>query len=84
MRSRNLQSRPAPDLLLAACIELGASPAHAISLTHSGAGIVAARSVGMPVIGVASGIEADALRAYGADAVVPALEWLLDRSLRAA
>jgi HAD superfamily hydrolase (TIGR01509 family) len=84
MRSRNLRSRPAPDLLLAACAELGVPPAHAVSLTHSGAGVVAARSIGMPVIGVASGAEADALRAYGADDVTPALESLLERSLRAA
>jgi beta-phosphoglucomutase-like phosphatase (HAD superfamily) len=84
MRSRGLHSRPAPDLLLAACRELGAEPARAISLTHSGAGIVAARSIGMPVIGVALGSEAEALRAYGADAVVSGLGSLPDRSLSAA
>jgi HAD superfamily hydrolase (TIGR01509 family) len=84
MRSRTLRSRPAPDLLLAACAELGSPPEHAISFTHSGAGVVAARSIGMPVIGVASGTEADELRAYGADDVAPALQSLLDRSLRAA
>jgi len=71
-------------LLLAACAELGVPPAHAVSLTHSGAGVVAARSIGMPVIGVASGAEAEALHAYGADDVTPALESLLERSLRAA
>jgi beta-phosphoglucomutase-like phosphatase (HAD superfamily) len=84
MRSLGLRSRPAPDLLLTACAELGVPPEHAISLTHSGAGVAAARVVGMPVIGVASGAEAETLQAYGADAVVPALEALLDRSLRAA
>jgi HAD superfamily hydrolase (TIGR01509 family) len=84
MRSLGLRSRPAPDLLLTACAELGVPPEHTVSLTHSGAGVVAARSVGMPVIGVASGAEAEALQAYGAHAVVPALESLLDRSLRAA
>ncbi len=84
MRSLNLRSRPAPDLLITACAELGTPPEHAVSLTHSGAGVVAARSIGMPVIGVADGAEADALRAYGAEIVVPALETLLDRSLRAA
>lgn len=84
MRSRNLHSRPAPDLLLAACSELGAEPAHVISLTHSGAGVVAARAIGMPVIGVAAGPEAEALRAYGADAVVSGLGSLLDRALSAA
>jgi beta-phosphoglucomutase-like phosphatase (HAD superfamily) len=84
MRTSNLRSRPAPDLLLTACAELGAPPERAISLTHSGAGVVAARRIGMPVIGIASGAEADALLAYGADTVVPALALLLDRSLRAA
>jgi HAD superfamily hydrolase (TIGR01509 family) len=84
MRSLGLRSRPAPDLLLTACAELGVPPEHTVSLTHSGAGVVAARSVGMPVVGVASGAEAEALQAYGAHAVVPALESLLDRSLRAA
>lgn len=84
MRSLKLRSRPAPDLLLTACGALDTRPEHAVSLTHSGAGVVAARSIGMPVIGVAHGAEAEALRAYGADTVVPALETLLDRSLRAA
>ncbi len=84
MRSLSLRSRPAPDLLLTACAELETLPEHAISLTHSGAGVAAARSIDMPVIGVASGPEADALRAYGADVVIPTLETLLDRSLRTA
>jgi beta-phosphoglucomutase-like phosphatase (HAD superfamily) len=77
-------ARPAPDLLLEACRELQTDPGRAISLTHSGAGVVAAKSIGMPVIGVASGPEAEALRAYGADDVVPALGSLLDRSLSTA
>lgn len=84
MRSRNLRSRPAPDLLLAACTEMGSPPEHAISFTHSGAGVVAARAIGMPVIGVASGADADDLGAYGPDGVAPALQSLLDQSLRAA
>jgi beta-phosphoglucomutase-like phosphatase (HAD superfamily) len=83
MRALKLRSRPAPDLLLTACTELGARPEHAVSLTHSGAGVIAATSIGLQVIGVAAGAEADALRAYGAGTVVPALESLLDRSLRA-
>ncbi|MGN6799450.1 MAG: HAD family hydrolase [Gaiellaceae bacterium] len=82
MRSLRLRPRPAPDLLLTACAALDIPPERAISLTHSGAGVAAARSIGMPVIGFADDAEAEALRAYGADAVVPALEDLLDRSLR--
>jgi beta-phosphoglucomutase-like phosphatase (HAD superfamily) len=84
MQSQHLQPRPAPDLLLEACRELRADPERAVSLTHSGPGIVAAKSIGMPVIGVASGPEAEALRAYGADDVVPALGTLIDRSLSTA
>src|SRR5205085_11920096 len=84
MRTLSLRSRPAPDLLLTACAALGTPPGHAVSLTHSGAGVVAARGIGMPVIGVASGAEAEALLAYGADTVTPALELLLDHALRAA
>ena len=84
MRSLNLRSRPAPDLLVNACAELDTPPERAVSLTHSGAGVVAARSIGMPVIGVAQGADAEMLRAYGAVTVVPALETLLDRSLRTA
>lgn len=82
MRSLSLRPRPAPDLLLTACAALDTAPERAISVTHSGAGVVAARSIGMPVIGVADGTEAEALRAYGAATVVPGLESLLDRSLR--
>ena len=82
MRTLNLRSRPAPDLLLTACAELGTPPERTISLTHSGAGVIAAHSIAMPVIGVASGAEAEALRAYGAETVVPALELLLDPALR--
>lgn len=77
-----LRSRPAPDLLVAACGELGVEPERAVALTHSGAGVVAARAIGMPVIGVAVGYEAESLRGYGADSVVPSLAALLDPSLR--
>lgn len=83
MRAQQLRSRPAPDLLLAACRELSVEPPSAVSLTHSGAGVVAARAIEMPVIGVATGIEAEALRDFGAPAVVPSLGALLDPALRA-
>lgn len=83
MRTQRLRSRPAPDLLLAACRELGVEPACAVSLTHSGAGVVAARAIEMPVIGIATDAEADALRTFGAPVVVASLGTLLDPSLRA-
>ena len=53
MSSRHLHSRPAPDLLLAACGDLGVDPAEAVTLTSSGAGVVAGANAGLTVIGVA-------------------------------
>jgi beta-phosphoglucomutase-like phosphatase (HAD superfamily) len=82
LRSGGLRSRPAPDLLVAACTTLEADPAHTVSLTHSGPGVVAALALGMSVIGVATGADADALRHYGAETVVPSLSALLDPALR--
>jgi len=82
IRFGNLRSRPAPDLLLAACAELGVPPERAVSVTHSGAGVVAARSIEMFVVGVARGADADALRSYGATTVVESLTTLLDPRLR--
>lgn len=84
IRTEHLHPRPAPDLLLAACSELGVAPREAVSLTHSGAGIVACRSAGMPAIGIASGEEAERLRDYGAERVVPSLSGLLAPELRRA
>lgn len=84
MRTEHLHPRPSPDLLLAACSELGVAPAEAVSLTHSGPGIVACRAAGMPAIGVASGDEAERLRDYGAEHVVPSLTGLLVPELRTA
>jgi beta-phosphoglucomutase-like phosphatase (HAD superfamily) len=83
LRRGGLRSRPAPDLLIAACEELGVAPAEAVSLTQSGPGVVAARALGMPVIGVAAGRAAEVQRDYGADNVVPSLSALLDPALRA-
>ncbi|HZQ80944.1 MAG TPA: HAD family hydrolase [Gaiellaceae bacterium] len=83
MRAEGLRSRPAPDLLLAACRELGVAPESAVSLTHSDAGVAAARSAGMPVIGIASGETAERLLGFGADRVAPSLLSLLDPRLRA-
>lgn len=82
LQAGGLRSRPAPDLLVAACSELGVEPVRAVSLTHSGAGVVAAAAVGMPVIGIAAGREAETLRDYGAATVVPSLAVLLDPLLR--
>jgi beta-phosphoglucomutase-like phosphatase (HAD superfamily) len=69
-------------VLLRACVELGADPARTVSLTGSGAGVVAAARAGMAAIGIASGEAADALRAYGATRVADSVETLLDGRLR--
>lgn len=82
LRALGLRPRPAPDLLVAACRVLDVEPARAVSLTHSGPGVMAATAIGMPVIGVALGRDADSLRDYGAELVVPSLSALLDPALR--
>lgn len=75
-----LRSRPAPDLLLAACNELGVEPAETVSLTHSAAGITAARAIGIPAIAVG----ADDLLSHGPVRVARSLDALLERPLRTA
>jgi beta-phosphoglucomutase-like phosphatase (HAD superfamily) len=82
MRSRNLRSRPAPDLLLAACDELGVRPDEAVTLTHSGAGVVAGAAAGLGVVGVAAGAQEQRLLDFGSPRVVPSLGTLLDGRLR--
>jgi beta-phosphoglucomutase-like phosphatase (HAD superfamily) len=84
IRAEHLHPRPSPDLLLAACAELGVASGNAVSLTHSGAGIVACQAIGMPAVGIASGEEAERLRDYGAERVLPSLSGLLAPELRAA
>jgi beta-phosphoglucomutase-like phosphatase (HAD superfamily) len=82
IRDRSLRARPAPDLLLAACSELGVRPVDAVSLTNSGSGIVAALGAGLAVRGIAADGDAGVLQAYGAEVVAPSLLALLDVSLR--
>lgn len=82
IKTDGLRSRPAPDSLLRACVDLHVEPEDAVLLTHSGPGVVAAASVGMTALGVASGDEAEALRVYGASRVVESVSALLDPRLR--
>jgi beta-phosphoglucomutase-like phosphatase (HAD superfamily) len=70
MREQQLRCRPSPDLLLAACRGLRVEPQRAVSLTQSSAGVVAAQTIGMPVIGVTSEARAADLRRCGAQVVV--------------
>ena len=46
--------KPAPDLYLAACRELGVDPGEAIALEDSPPGVAAAKAAGMRVIGIPS------------------------------
>ena len=82
IRARGLRSRPAPDMLLDACAQFGVAPTHAVSLTHSGAGVAAARAAGVTVRGIAAGPQAERLRGFGAEVIVPSLLALLDPPLR--
>ena len=78
------RGNPAPDTLLAACRQLGLEPHRAAAFEASPAGTAAARAGGFAVvIGVDRTGQASALRAQGADLVVPGLAELLERRLAA-
>jgi HAD superfamily hydrolase (TIGR01509 family) len=82
--AEHLRGRPAPDRLLAACRRLGVEPAHAAAFETTTPGIAAARAAGFRlVVGVDASDDAAhlrALRAEGADVVVPGLAELLERA----
>jgi HAD superfamily hydrolase (TIGR01509 family) len=81
MRGERLHSRPAPDVLLAACTRLGLSPDEVVTFTHSAAGVAAGKAAGLEVIAVGEGELAEHLQWFGAERVVPSLAVLLDRQL---
>lgn len=83
IRTRGLRSRPAPDLLLAACDRLDVRPEATVTFTHSPAGVAAGHAAGLIVIGVGAGEQAELLGGFGADTVVHGLSALLDRRLTA-
>jgi len=83
IRAAGLRSRPAPDLLLAACARLGVDPERTATLTHTPAGVVAGHAAGLCVVGVAEGAQAELLSDYGAATTVASLGALLDRRLAA-
>ncbi len=84
IRSEGLRSRPAPDVLLAACRRLGVRPAEAVTLTNGAAGVAAGLAAGIAVIGIGEGAQAEILRGFGAERAVPSLDALLDSRLRPA
>ena len=81
IRAENIRTSPSPDLLLAACRRLGVRPQEAVTFTHSAAGVVAGRKAGSEVIGVAEGSDAELLRDFGAERIIPSLGMLLDSRL---
>ena len=83
MRNEGLRSRPAPDLLLAACRRVDVRPTDAVTFTSNPAGIAAGRAAGLTVIGVGAEAHADVLRGFGAERVIPSLGVLLDPRLAA-
>lgn len=82
--AKALRSRPAPDLLLAACSSLNVRPAEAVTLTHSAAGIAAGQAAGLTVIGIGDGPQGEFLQDLYAGPVVPSLAVLLDARIRPA
>lgn len=83
LHGEHLFSRPAPDLLLAACRRLGVAPQETVTFTHTPTGVAAGRAAELTVIGVAHGTGAELLSGFGAECVVEQLGSLLDRRLLA-
>jgi beta-phosphoglucomutase-like phosphatase (HAD superfamily) len=81
IRVEGLRSRPAPDVLLAACRRVGVRPDEAVAFTQSPAGVAAAHAAGSIVIGVGERGQAELLTGFGAERVVPSLSALLDPRL---
>jgi len=75
-----LRSRPAPDVVLAACARLGVQPVDAVVFTREPPGIAAARAAGATAIAVTSA-DPEMLAGYGPSRVVPSLGALLDRRI---
>ncbi|HEY6835338.1 MAG TPA: HAD-IA family hydrolase, partial [Gaiellaceae bacterium] len=73
MRREHLSSRPAPDVVLAACRRLDAKPEATVIFTQSAAGVAAGQAAGADVIGVG--------KETGAEREVRSLVELLDRRL---
>jgi beta-phosphoglucomutase-like phosphatase (HAD superfamily) len=79
MRIRDLEGKPAPDTIVAACELLGIRTAEAATFETTVDGLDAGRSAG---VGIAVAVDrtgrAQTLRAHGAQLVVPDLAGLLD------
>jgi beta-phosphoglucomutase-like phosphatase (HAD superfamily) len=82
--AHGLRSRPAQDLLLAACRRLDVATAHAVTFTSSPAGVVAGRRADMLTVAVGDAGQCETLVGFGAGRMTPSLGALLDRRLTAA
>jgi HAD superfamily hydrolase (TIGR01509 family) len=82
IRAEKLRSRPAPDLLLAACRRLGVEAANVVTFTPTPAEVAAGHAAGLIVIGVGDDARGELLGGFGAESVVPSLSALLDGRLR--
>jgi beta-phosphoglucomutase-like phosphatase (HAD superfamily) len=80
IHTETLRSRPAPDILFAACRRLDIAPDEAAVFTHVPAGVAAGLGAGMSVIGVGED-ETELLNGFGAEQTVPSLRSLLDQRL---
>jgi HAD superfamily hydrolase (TIGR01509 family) len=75
----HLAGKPHPDTFLAAARALGAEPSRCAVFEDAQAGVAAGRAGGFGcVVGVDRVGQPDALRAHGADVVVPDLDRLLE------
>jgi HAD superfamily hydrolase (TIGR01509 family) len=83
IRDEQLRSRPAPDVLLAACRRLELEPKNVVTFTHSAAGIAAGRAAGLAVVGIGNERLRAELADYGADRVAASLAQLLEGRLAA-
>lgn len=83
MEIKGLRSRPAPDILLAACGLLHVRPEEAVTLTHSPDGVAAGHAAGLDVIGIGDDATRELLRGFGAGRTAPSLAALLDPRLAA-
>lgn len=79
IRTRNLESKPAPDTILVACELLGVQPNQAAVFETTTDGLEASRSATVAVaIGVDRAGRAEVLHTHGAQLVVSDLVDLLD------
>ncbi len=75
----NLRGKPAPDVYLDACEQLGVDPRESVALEDSPPGVRAARAAGLRCVAVPNPVTAE-MEFPGADAVVPSLADLHPRT----